>query len=280
VSGDASTGQANAGSALNPTGRMVLLPAIDLRAGRCVRLLQGDYARETVYGDDPVAQALAFVEAGAEVLHVVDLDAARSGEPVNRPAIAAICDAATVPVQVGGGVRSVEAAEELFALGVTRVVIGTAALERPEIVSELVSRGRAVAVGIDARADEVATHGWTERTGRTVAEVAVSFAEVGVDGLVVTEIGRDGTMEGPDLAGLRAVLRATGAHGTAVVASGGVGSVDDLRALATLEAGGRRLDGAIVGRALYEGAVALPEALAALRNATSDAGGGAGRGAG
>jgi phosphoribosylformimino-5-aminoimidazole carboxamide ribotide isomerase len=257
------------GSAVSPTGAMALLPAIDLRGGRCVRLLRGDYDQETVYGDDPVAQAMAFIDGGAEALHVVDLDAARSGEPVNRAAIAAICDAVPVPVQVGGGVRSVEAAEALFASGVARVVIGTAALERPEIVARLVARGRAVAIGIDARGDEVATHGWTERTGRTVGEVAVSFAEEGVDGLVVTEIGRDGTMDGPDLPGLTAVLEATADHSTAVVASGGVGSLDDLRALAGLTAGGRHLDGAIVGRALYEGAFDLPAGLVAVRDTVS-----------
>lgn len=253
-------------SVLSGTG-MVLLPAIDLRGGRCVRLYQGDYDQETSYGDDPVAQARAFLDAGAEVLHVVDLDAARTGEPANRPAIAAICAVSSMPVQVGGGVRSVEAAEELFAVGVTRVVIGTAALERPEIVTELVDRGRAVAVGIDARGEEVATHGWTERSGRTVAEVTGSFARIGVDGLIVTEIGRDGTMEGPDLSGLTAVLEASADFGTAVVASGGVGSLADLAALSALVGGGRGLDGVIVGRALYEGAFGLADALQALREA-------------
>jgi phosphoribosylformimino-5-aminoimidazole carboxamide ribotide isomerase len=238
-----------------------LYPAIDLRGGRCVRLYQGDYGRETVYGEDPVAQARAFVAEGATVLHVVDLDAARTGEPVNRPVIGAICRACAVPVQVGGGVRDREAADALHTLGVHRVVIGTAALEHPELVEELVAAGRAVAVGIDARGEEVASHGWTERTGRTTAEVARQFATVGVDALVVTEIGRDGTLGGPDVAGLAALAETLATTRTTVVASGGVGSVADIRALAALVPGGRPLAGVIVGRALYEGVFTLAAAL-------------------
>ena len=245
-----------------------LYPAIDLRGGRCVRLLQGDYDQETTYGDDPAAQACAFVEQGAEWLHVVDLDAARTGEPTNRAAIGAIAAAVDVPIEVGGGVRDRAAAEALFELGVARAVIGTAALERPELVGELVTAGHAVAVGIDARGEEVATHGWTERTGRTIAEVADRFADLGVDALIVTEIGRDGTMEGPDTAGLARVLATTE---TAVIASGGVGSLADLVALAQLESGGRALHGAIVGRALYEGAFTVADAIVALRAATQAA---------
>lgn len=244
------------------TDSMRLYPAIDLLGGRCVRLLQGDYERETTYGDDPAAQAAAFVAGGAEWLHVVDLDAARTGEPTNRAAIAAIVDSVDVPIEVGGGVRDRGAAEALFGLGVTRAVIGTAALERPELVGELVSAGHAVAVGIDARGDEVATHGWTERTGHTIAEVADRFADLGVDALIVTEIGRDGTMEGPDTGGLGRVLATTE---TAVIASGGVGSLADLVALAELRAGSRSLHGAIVGRALYEGAFTVTDAIETIR---------------
>ena len=241
-------------------GGFQVYPAIDLREGRCVRLYQGDYDRETVYGEDPVAQAEAFVAEGASVLHVVDLDAARSGEPTNRAVIGAIAAGVSVPVQVGGGVRTREAAEALFELGVSRVVIGTAALEHPELVAELVESGRSVAVGIDARGDEVATHGWTERTGRSTSEVAKQFGEIGVDALVVTEIGRDGTMEGPDVDGLQSLLAVSE---TSVVASGGVGRVDDVASLARLNAEGRTLDGVIVGRALYEQAFSLAEAIAA-----------------
>jgi phosphoribosylformimino-5-aminoimidazole carboxamide ribotide isomerase len=237
-----------------------VFPAIDLRDGRCVRLYQGDYGRETVYGDDPVAQASAFAAEGATVLHVVDLDAARTGEPTNRSVIADICAASPMPVQVGGGVRDEAAAEALFAAGVARVVIGTAALERPELVAALAQDGHAVAVGLDARGREVATHGWTERTGRTTSEVAAQFADLGVAALIVTEIGRDGTMEGPDVEGLTALLAETD---TAVIASGGVGALDHLTTLRRVRAGERSLAGVIVGRALYEGVFTLGQALTA-----------------
>jgi phosphoribosylformimino-5-aminoimidazole carboxamide ribotide isomerase len=241
-----------------------LYSAIDLRGGRCVRLYQGDYDAETVYGDDPVAQARAFEAEGAPWVHVVDLDAARTGEPVNRPVIGAICAALDVPVQVGGGIRDMAAARALFDAGASRVVIGTAALEDPDLVRRLAAAGRAVAVGLDARGDEVATHGWTERSGRTVGEVAAEFAGAGVAALVVTEIGRDGTLAGPDLDGLRRLLAVTDVP---VIASGGVGTLDDLRALAAVTEGERRFDGAIVGRALYEGAFTVAQALAVLAEA-------------
>jgi phosphoribosylformimino-5-aminoimidazole carboxamide ribotide isomerase len=241
-----------------------LYPAIDLRDGRCVRLYQGDYGRETVYGDDPVAQALAFEAEGAAWIHVVDLDAARTGEPLNRPVVAAIAAAVSVPVQTGGGVRDDAAADALIEAGVARVVLGTAALEQPDLVRRLAAR-MAVAVGLDARGRDVAVRGWEQGSGRDVLDVARSFADAGVAALVVTEIGRDGTLEGPDLEGLAAVLAATPIE---IIASGGVGTIDDLRALASLEAGGRALSGAIVGRALYEGAFTLTEAITAITAVT------------
>lgn len=234
-----------------------LYPAIDLLDGRCVRLYQGDYARETVYGDDPVAQARSFVEAGAQWLHVVDLDAARTGERRNREVVAAIAAGVDVPVQSSGGVRSREAAEDLFAAGVSRVVLGTAALEDPDLVRNVAAR-HSVAVGLDARSGEVAVRGWQEGSGRSVRDVAASFEDAGVEAFVVTDIGRDGTLEGPDTSGLAELL---GAVETDVIASGGVGSLADLKALAALEVDGRRLSGAIVGRALYEGAFGIAEAL-------------------
>ena len=246
---------------------MRLYPAIDLLGGRCVRLYQGDYDQSTTYGDDPVAQARAFVAEGAEVLHMVDLDAAKTGEPVNRSVIAEVCRSIDVPVQVGGGVRTVEAADALFDVGVDRVVIGTAAIEKPELVAELCGAGRAVAVGIDARGGEVATHGWTERTGRTVGDLADDFGEIGVAALVVTEISRDGTLEGPDVEGLTELLSQTGIP---VIASGGVGVVGHLATLAGIAAVGpaggepRGFEGAIVGRALYEGAFTVSEALRSI----------------
>lgn len=239
---------------------MQLFPAIDLRGGRCVRLHQGDYGRETVYGDDPVAQAVAFAEAGAGWIHVVDLDAARTGAPENRPTIASIAQAVDVPVQCGGGVRDREAAAALFEAGVERVVVGTAALTDPEFVRELARRHR-VAVGLDARAGEVATDGWLVRSGRTVFDVARSFADAGVDAFVVTDITRDGTLEGPDVEGLAEMVAATAVD---VIASGGVGTLADLRALASLEHEGRRLAGAITGKALYEGRFGVSDAVAAI----------------
>jgi phosphoribosylformimino-5-aminoimidazole carboxamide ribotide isomerase len=238
---------------------MDLYPAIDLRDGRAVRLYQGDYGRETVYNDDPVAQAVAFAEAGAAWIHVVDLDAARSGTPRNREIIAAIADAVSVPIQTGGGIRDEASADALFAVGVSRIVLGTAALEQPELVRSLASR-MSVAVGLDARGREVAVRGWEEGSGRDILDVAKEFADAGVEALIVTEIGRDGTLSGPDLVGLGDVLDATELP---VIASGGVGSLDDLRALDGLRSGGRRLSGAIVGRALYEGSFSLGDALAA-----------------
>lgn len=239
---------------------MDLFPAIDIRAGRCVRLHQGDYAQETVYGDDPVAQAVAFADAGAAWIHVVDLDASRSGTAENLDVVAAIAAAVDIPVQSGGGVRSRGAADALFTAGVERVVVGTAALRDPDLVRAL-SAAHRVAVGLDARSGEVATDGWLVGSGRSVLDVARSFADVGVDAFVVTDIARDGTLGGPDLAGLGAMLEATEVD---VIASGGVGDIDDLVALDRLVVDGRRLAGAIVGKALYEGRVDLGAAVAAL----------------
>ncbi len=240
---------------------MDLYPAIDLRDGRCVRLLRGDYDAETVYGDDPVAMARGFEAAGSPWVHVVDLDAARSGEAANLAAISAICAAVAVPVQSGGGVRSVEAAERLFGVGVTRVVVGTAAVQRPALVDELCARFPSrVAVGLDARGRDIAVKGWTESSGLDLLELALRFDGAGVAALVVTEIGRDGTMDGPDLAQLGDVL---GACSLEVIASGGVGSLDDLRALAGLRIGSRALSGAIAGRAIYEGRFSVAEGVAA-----------------
>ena len=241
---------------------MDLFPAIDLRDGRCVRLYQGDYAQETVYAGDPVAQAQAFAAEGARWVHVVDLDAARTGDPHNREVVAAIAAAVDVPVQAGGGVRDDGAADDLLSLGVARVVVGTAALERPDWVRDLASRhpGR-IAVGLDARGHDVAVRGWVEESGRDVVEVARRFDGAGVAALVVTEIGRDGTLAGPALDQLADVLGATSLD---VVASGGVGTLADLRGLSALEVDGRRLAGVIVGRALYEGAFRVNDAVATV----------------
>ncbi len=242
-----------------------MYPAIDLRAGRCVRLYQGDYGRETVYGDDPVAQARAFAADGAPWVHVVDLDAARTGDPRNRAVVAAIAAAVDVPVQTGGGVRDDEAADALLSQGLRRVVVGTAALDDPDWVRRLAARypGR-VAVGLDARGRDVAVRGWVEGSGQDLVEVARRFDDAGVAALVVTEIGRDGTLAGPALDQLSDVLAATSLD---VVASGGVGSLADVQALAALDVDGRRLAGVIVGTALYEGHVRLSDAVEATADA-------------
>jgi phosphoribosylformimino-5-aminoimidazole carboxamide ribotide isomerase len=242
---------------------MELFPAVDLRGGRCVRLRQGAFDAETVYGDDPVAVARGFEAAGAGWVHVVDLDAARTGEPRNRDRIAAVAAAVDARVQAGGGVRDEAAAEALLGAGVARVVLGTAAMEHPDLVRRLAARHPgAVVVGLDARAGEVAVRGWREGAGVPLLDAVRRFEDAGVAALVVTEIGRDGMLSGPDVDGLAGVVAATEVD---VVASGGVGTLDDLRALAALEVGRRRLAGAVVGRALYEGAFTVEEALAALR---------------
>jgi phosphoribosylformimino-5-aminoimidazole carboxamide ribotide isomerase len=240
---------------------MDLYPAIDLRDGRCVRLYQGDYGRETVYGDDPVSQAKAFEDAGAPWIHVVDLDAARTGVPENRDVVAAIAEAVSVPVQTGGGIRDAAAAEALFDAGVARVVVGTAALEDPAFVRRLAAR-HPVTVGLDARGRDVAVRGWIEGSGADLLDLAKAFEDAGVAALVVTEIARDGTLEGPDVEGLSQVLDATTIP---VIASGGVGTLDDLTVLAALESSGRRLSGAIVGRAIYEGRFSVSAGVEACR---------------
>lgn len=234
---------------------MDLYPAIDVREGKVVRLLRGDYSVQTVYDDDPVAVARRFDAAGARWIHVVDLDAARGGGNPNLRTIEAICAAVSANVQTGGGVRTVADASERFAAGAARVVIGSAAVEHPEVVDTLATMHPGqVAVGLDARGRDVAIHGWTDATGHDLVTLATQFDRTGVGALVVTEIGRDGTMAGPDIDQLRAVLDAVVVP---VIASGGVGTVDDLRALDA------RLAGVIVGRAIYEGRFTVDEGIAA-----------------
>ena len=241
---------------------MELYPAIDIRGGRCVRLLRGDYDQETVYGDDPVAVAKGYEAAGAPWVHVVDLDAARSGQPENRDVVASVTAAIGVPVQSGGGVRDDSAAEALLAAGVQRVVIGTAALQDPPLVRRLATAwpGR-IAVGIDGRAGLVAVRGWLEGASDSVLDVLPRFADAGVDAVVITDIAVDGTLAGPDVEGLAAALRHSELP---VIASGGIGTLDHLRALAALDVDGRRLAGAICGKALYEGCFTVAAALDAV----------------
>ncbi len=240
---------------------MELFPAVDVIGGTAVRLVQGDFGRRSDYGD-PVALARRYAAAGVAWIHVVDLDAARSGQGANRDVVAAVVRAVDpVAVQVGGGVRRTEDAEELLALGVSRVVLGTAAVRRPAWAAELAQRhpGR-IAVGVDHRSGLVSVAGWEEQGTVSVEEMLARFADAPVGAFVVTDIGRDGMLGGPDLQGLRSVLVAT-EH--PVLASGGVSGAADLRALATMQAGGRRLAGAVVGKALVDGVLDIEEAIAA-----------------
>jgi phosphoribosylformimino-5-aminoimidazole carboxamide ribotide isomerase len=240
---------------------MQLYPSIDLRDGRVVRLQQGDYARETIYDEDPLTVARRYEAAGAVWIHVVDLDAARTGSAENLGVIEAICAAVDCKVQTGGGVRSVADAGERLSAGVARVVIGTAAVERPELVDELgtLHPGQ-VAVGLDAHGRNVAVRGWEESSGLDLLDLVARFRDSHAAALVVTEIGRDGMFAGPDIAGLTEVLRATT---TPVIASGGVGGLADVVALRAIYVDGRGLEGVIVGRALYEGRLDIEEAIAA-----------------
>jgi phosphoribosylformimino-5-aminoimidazole carboxamide ribotide isomerase len=237
---------------------MIVYPAIDLLAGRCVRLTQGDFARETVYGEDPVTVARRWEALGARWLHVVDLDGARAGQPRQASLVEAICGAVRIPVQVGGGLRTAAAVERVLEAGAARAVVGTVAVRDPGLCVALCRAfpGR-VAVGIDARDGLVRVGGWLEREAVEATALARAAAERGATCLIYTDIGRDGTQDGPDLDGTRAVARAAGIP---VIASGGVGALEHLRAVAALEADG--VAGVIVGRALYSGAVALADALA------------------
>lgn len=242
---------------------MKLYPAIDIRGGKVVRLLKGDFDAETVYGDDPVAVAKSFQDAGAQWIHIVDLDAARTGSPVNRQVIADVVNNVEVPVQSGGGVRDESSAEALLSVGVQRIVIGTAAQREPELVDRLAAQyPGGVAVGLDARGGLVATQGWLEGSDVTVLDLVSRFSDSGVAAFVVTDIDRDGTLTGPDVDGLASVLSATDVE---VVASGGVGNLEHLKTLAKLNVDGRRLEGVIAGKSIYEGAFTVAEAIEALK---------------
>jgi phosphoribosylformimino-5-aminoimidazole carboxamide ribotide isomerase len=251
-----------------------LYPAIDVRGGKCVRLQQGDYARETTYGEDPVAVAVSFAQAGARWIHTVDLDAARSGDGINRSVIAAIA-AAVGPlgaqVQTGGGVRNPESVRDLLSRGVARVVIGTAAVEDPEFVDRMCAEfpGQ-IAVGLDARRGtdgtyEVAVRGWTEGSGVELFGLLQRFEERGVAAVIITEIGRDGMLTGPDNDGLQ---RALDASTIGVIASGGVSSLADVVALGSMRSGapkpGRSLLGVIAGKAIYEHRLTVAEGVIVL----------------
>ena len=245
---------------LPPTRPMQIIPAIDLLDGQCVRLHQGDYDQVTRFSDDPVAQALAWQQQGAERLHLVDLDGARTGLPVNDAAVKAITAALAIPVQLGGGVRSAERAEELLACGLDRVILGTVAIEQPQLVRDLAQRhpGRIV-VGIDAKDGLVATRGWLETSSVEATGLARSFEGSGVAAIISTDIATDGTLAGPNRAALRAMAEASSIP---VIASGGIGSLEDILSLLSIAPLG--VEGVIVGRALYDGGLDLAEAIAAV----------------
>ncbi|MFN0115701.1 MAG: 1-(5-phosphoribosyl)-5-[(5-phosphoribosylamino)methylideneamino]imidazole-4-carboxamide isomerase [Paracoccaceae bacterium] len=238
---------------------MILYPAIDLKDGACVRLLRGDMAKATVFGTDPAAQARAFEAAGAGWLHLVDLNGAFAGRPVNADAVGAILSAVRIPVQLGGGIREMGVIGDWLSRGVARVILGTVAVEDPGLVRQAARAfpGR-IAVGIDARGGRVATRGWAEDTAVMATEMARSLEDAGVAAIVYTDIDRDGAMAGPNVAATEALACAVGVP---VIASGGVSRLADLIALRDTGV----IAGAITGRALYDGALDLGEALAALR---------------
>lgn len=239
---------------------MDVIPAIDLLEGRCVRLYQGDYARSQVFNDNPADVARQWVEQGASWLHVVDLDGAKTGKIVNKQAITAIVQAVPVPVQVGGGLRDRTSVAELLDLGVQRVILGTVAVEQPQLVAELGQEfpGQIV-VGIDARDGRVATRGWMETSEVLATQLAQQMQELGAAAIIYTDIHRDGTLQGPNLEALRELAAVVSIP---VIASGGVSSVTDLLSLLALEPQG--VTGVIVGRALYTGDISLKEALQAI----------------
>jgi phosphoribosylformimino-5-aminoimidazole carboxamide ribotide isomerase len=235
---------------------MEVIPSIDLKAGRCVRLYQGDYQQETVYSDDPLSVALAWQEQGAPRLHLVDLDGAAQGRLANLKVISAIIEGLAIPVQVGGGVRGVGTAEALLNVGADRVIIGTAAIEEPSLVQEICKEhgSERVVVAMDARDGRVSIKGWTEGTDVDVLELAKQMSDVGVCRLLYTDISRDGTLTGPNFGANAALVRETG---LAVLASGGIASLEHIRRLASTG-----VEGAIIGRALYTGDIKLAEAVA------------------
>jgi len=243
---------------------MIIFPAIDLKDGLCVRLMQGDPERATVYGRDPVAMAVRWVHEGARWLHLVDLDGAFSKSPKNRESVAAIAKSLTIPVQVGGGIRTLATIQEYLDMGVGRVILGTAALRDPDLVAAACRLyPRRIALGIDARDGMVAVEGWQEATDTDVRSLAERYSHLDLAAIIYTDIHRDGMSTGVNVEATRRLLESTAIP---VIASGGVASLDDIRDLMPLVSLG--LEGVIVGRALYNGTVRLPEALAWVADQT------------
>lgn len=236
---------------------MLIFPAIDLKNGRCVRLYQGQFQQETVVNENPLEQAVVFEKLGAKVLHLVDLDGALEGKPTNLPVIEQIAKTLSIPVQVGGGIRSIETIETLLSVGVARVIIGTAALLNPAFLQEALDKyGERIVVGIDAKDEHVATRGWLDVSDVHYIALAKQMEKMGVKTIVFTDISRDGTLAGPNFEQLQALQEAVSVQ---IVASGGVSSMDDIKQLNEMN-----LYGVITGKALYEGKIALEEALQAV----------------
>jgi phosphoribosylformimino-5-aminoimidazole carboxamide ribotide isomerase len=239
---------------------LILFPAVDIRDGKAVRLIQGDYEQETKYDDDPVVAARRWVDGGATWLHIVDLDGARAGEPVNLEHVRRIVAAVNVPVQLGGGLRDSRKVEEAISSGAERVVLGTAAVRDPDMAEAIAAaHGDRVVASIDARSGKVAAEGWTEESELATTEVIAELTRRGLSRFVYTPVEVDGLMEGPDLDSLREAAEATDGQ---LIYSGGIGSLDDLRAVGDL--GLENVEGVIVGRALYEQRFTVAEARAAL----------------
>lgn len=241
---------------------MLVIPAIDLKDGVCVRLEQGLMDRDTVFNDNPASQALEWQSQGAELLHIVDLDGAFAGTPKNTAAIEAIVKAISIPAQLGGGIRDLATIESYLSLGLSRVIIGTAAQRNPELVREACAKfpGRIV-VGIDAKNGMVAVQGWAEVTGITAVELARTFEDYGVAAIIYTDISRDGMLQGPNIEATRSLAEAVSIP---VIASGGVSTLDDIANLMTVEKSG--VTGVITGKAVYTGAIRLSEAIALTRS--------------
>jgi phosphoribosylformimino-5-aminoimidazole carboxamide ribotide isomerase len=248
---------------------LILYPAIDIRDGHAVRLVQGDYDRETVFDADPVDAALRWIEQGARALHVIDLDGARQGAPANLDHVRRICAVVEVPVQVGGGLRRSEDVDEALEAGADRAILGTAAIAEPALIESLAARhGERIVVSADARAGRVAVEGWELETAISSAELVEALARRGVRSFVYTPVEVDGTLEGPGIEGVREVCAAAAETGSELVYSGGVGDLGHLRELSSL--GLRALAGVIVGRALYEGRFTVSAGQAALEEGGDD----------
>lgn len=245
--------------------KFTVFPAVDISEGRCVRLLQGRFGTETVYSDDPVKVALGFSSAGARWLHIVDLDGAKTGVAANRELVVEVVKLASCPVQAGGGVRTRDDVEELLSAGANRVVLGTFALEDPDAVTDICARfGPRIAVSLDAKGDDVTSHGWTVGTGIPLLEAVRMFEAAGCASFIYTDVSRDGTMGGPNV---EALTRLTDETDLPVVASGGISNLEDLKTVARMQSQG--VAGVIVGRALYEHKFTISEAMLAADEAAA-----------